>query len=320
MITKFNKFERVAGLFVLTAILGAVGAAIGVAVKQGWFETKTYYTTTFENADGVHQGTVVQMAGLRAGAVEDVELLADNRIQVKFYVLGKFTNRVRQDSVAQLIRPFIIGERLLDLSVGTETAAPLAQGEPVLSTEALDLMSIISGKKMNQYFSKVGGLLENIEVLLNAFKDKGRAETIVRIFDRLDPLLKNLNTMSTEVTKLSRQVNKDDNLQLVLQNLAVTTAEINRILPDLNAANPEMAKDLAVMTQNLAMMTKALGPAMKTIEPELPRTSQRLVEALDETVVVLKAMQKSFLMKSNAQEVREEEAQRRLPASQDLGK
>lgn len=319
MITKFNKFERVAGLFVLTAIVGAAAAAIGVAIKQGWFETKTYYSTTFENADGVHQGTVVQMAGLRAGAVEDVELLADNRIQVKFYVIGKFQNRVREDSTAQLIRPFIIGERILDLSVGSETMPPLAQHASVRSNEALDLMSIISGKKMNQYFSKVGGLLENIEVLLTAFKDKGRAESIVRIFDRLDPLLKNLNTMSFEVTKLSKQVNKDDSLPIVLQNLAVTTAEINRILPELNAANPEMAKDLAVMTQNLATMTKALGPAMKSIEPDLPKTSHRLVEALDETVVVLKAMQKSFLMKSNAQEVREEEA-RRLPSSQELGK
>lgn len=319
MITKFNKFERVAGLFVLTAILGVSAAAIGVAVKQGWFETKTYFTTTFENADGVHQGTVVQMAGLRAGAVDEVELLADNRIQVKFYVMGKFQARVRQDSTAQLIRPFIIGERILDLSVGSEASPELVQNSVVASAEALDLMSIISGKKMNHYFSKVGGLLENIEVLLNAFKEKGRAESLVRVFDRLDPLLMNLNTMSTEVTKLSRQVNKNDNLQVVVANLAVTTAEINRILPELNEANPEMAKDLAVMTQNLAQMMKALGPAMKAIEPDMPKTSKRLVEALDETVVVLKAMQKSFLMRSNAEEVREEES-RRLPASQELGK
>ncbi|MNL48442.1 hypothetical protein D3C87_1713010 [compost metagenome] len=61
-------------------------------------------------------------------------------------------------------------------------------------------------------------------------------------------------------------------------------------------------------------MTRALGPAMKEIEPELPGASVRLVEALNETVVVLKAMQKSFFMKSNVKEVLEEEAQR-LPAN-----
>ncbi|MNT88931.1 hypothetical protein D3C72_2295660 [compost metagenome] len=69
------------------------------------------------------------------------------------------------------------------------------------------------------------------------------------------------------------------------------------------------------MTQNLAVVTKALGPAVKAVEPELPGASLRLMEALNETVVVLKAMQKSFFMKSNVQEVHDEEASRRTPAS-----
>lgn len=319
MIVKFSKFERIAGLFVLTAIIGGIATAVGVAVKQGWFETKTFYSTTFENADGIHQGTIVQMSGLRAGSVEDVELLKDNRIKVSFYLMGQYQDRVKTDSTAQLIRPFIIGERILDISVGSEDSPMIANNGVLPSTEALDLMTVISGKKMNVYFSKVSGLLENIEVILNAFKDKGRAQSIVRIFDRLDPLLNNLNTMSFEVTKLSKQVNKDESLQLVLSNLAVTTSELNKILPALNEANPEMAKDLGVLTQNLAVMMKALGPAVKAVEPDLPQTSKRLVEAVDETVVVLKAMQKSFLMRGNAEEVRDDELRRR-PASQNLGK
>ncbi|KYG69855.1 multidrug ABC transporter substrate-binding protein [Bdellovibrio bacteriovorus] len=315
MKVKFSKFERVAGLFIVVAIFGIILTAISAAVKQGWFEPKVRYTTTFENADGLHQGTLVQMSGLRAGAVESVELESDNRIRVSFYILGKFQDRVRENSTVQLIRPFIIGERVLDLSVGHDQFQVLPAQSAVKSLETVDLMTLMSGKNMNSYLSKLGGILESMQVIMDAFADKSRAESMVRVIDRLDPLMKNLNTMSTEVIKLSRQATHDDGVQKLVGNLAVTTKEINRILPELNEENPQLAKDLAVMTQNLATVTRALGPAVKAVEPELPGASIRLVEALNETVVVLKAMQKSFFMRGSVREVRDEEAHERLPAN-----
>ncbi|AHZ84286.1 MlaD family protein [Bdellovibrio bacteriovorus] len=315
MKVKFNKFERIAGLFVVLAIVGVILTAISAAVKQGWFEPKVRYTTTFENADGIHQGTLVQMAGLRAGAVETVELESDNRIRVGFYVLGKFQDRIRENSTVQLIRPFIIGERVLELTVGNEEFEVIPGHSAVKSIETVDLMTLMSGKHLNSYLSKLGGILESVQVLVDAFADKSRAESLVRVIDRLDPLVKNLNTMSMEVIKLSKQATHDDGVQKLVGNLAVTTREINKILPELNEQNPEMAKDLAVMTQNLAVMTKALGPAVKQVEGELPGASVRLVQALDETVVVLKAMQKSFFMRSSVKEVKDEETQDRLPAN-----
>lgn len=314
MKVKFNKFERIAGLFVLLAIGGVLLTALSAAIKQGWFETKVRYTTTFENADGIHQGTLVQMSGLRAGAVDSVELESDNRIRVGFHVLGKFQDRIRENSTVQLIRPFIIGERVLEVGVGSDQFPVVADNHMLKSVETVDLMTLMSGKSMNNYLSKLGGILESMQVIVDAFADKSRAESMVRVIDRLDPLMKNLNTMSTEVIKLSKQATKDDGVEKLVGNLAVTTKEINKILPELNDQNPQLAKDLAVMTQNLATVTKALGPAVHHVEAELPGASVRLVEALNETVVVLKAMQKSFFMRSSVQEVKEEEA-KRVPAN-----
>lgn len=310
---KFNKFERVAGMFILVAMFGVVLTGLAAAVRQGWFEPRVRYKTTFENADGIRQGTLVQLSGLKVGAVDSVELDKDNRVRVEFYILGKFQDRVRENSQAQLVRPFIIGERVLDLSVGSEQFATIPEGGFVQSAETMDLMTLMSGKNMNNYLAKLGGILESMQVIMDAFADKSRAESLVRVIDRLDPLMKNLNTMSTEVIKLSRQATHEDGMQKLVGNLNSTTREINRILPELNEQNPDLAKDLAVMTQNLAIVTKALGPATKNVEAELPGASVRLIEALNETVVVLKAMQKSFFMRSNVQEVREEEA-RRWPA------
>lgn len=314
MKVKFSKFERVAGLFVMLAIGGVLVTALSAAIKQGWFEPKVRFTTTFESADGIREGTLVQMAGLRAGEVETVELESNNRIRVGFYVLGKYQSRVRENSTVQLIRPFIIGEKVLDLTVGSEEFDVIPDQSAIRSEETVDLMTLMSGKHLNTYLTKLGGILESVQVLVDAFADKSRAESLVRVIDQLDPLLKNLNTLSTEVIKLSKQATHDNGVQKLVGNLSLTTQEINKILPELNKANPDMARDLAVMTQNLSIMTKALGPAVKEVEKDLPGASVRLVQALNETVVVLKAMQKSFFMKSSVREVREEEG-RRLPAS-----
>lgn len=285
---KITYYERVAGLFVLFAILGCMIAAASVAIKQGWFEDKIYFQTYFENADGLHEGTVVQMAGLRAGSVSEVQLEADNKIRVVFYVLGKFRDKVKKDSVAQLIRPFVIGDRMLDITVGSPNINMLQAGETLPSNEATDIMSILSGKKLGNYMAQTAQMLENLKVVMEAFLSKDRTEAMIKIFDKLNPLIENMNTMSVEVTKLSKQATEKNNMQAVMANVALLTAELNKTIPQLNAA-------------------------MKEMGPELPKTARRAVEALDEATVLIKAMQKSMLLRSNVEAVRAEE-KARLPA------
>jgi phospholipid/cholesterol/gamma-HCH transport system substrate-binding protein len=319
MKVKFNKFERIAGLFVITAIVGVVITAVSVAARQGWFANKVYYNTVFSAAEGIHAGTAVQMAGLHAGSVDDVELLDDNTIKVSFHVLGKFEERIKVDSQTQLIRPFIIGDRVLEVTVGSKEEKVLPQGQMIVSRETLDIMTLLSGRSLGTNLEKLTVTLQNLAKMVEALTSKDRTQSLVRIFDRLDPLLANVDVLTSELTKLSRQATYKGNLQTVVSNLSVTTQEINAILPALNKENPELAHDLSEMTKNIAVLSqdfKVLGPALRAVGPELPQATKRAVEALNETVVMMKAMQKSMLLRGSVQEVREQEAKERLPASQ----
>lgn len=318
MKVKFNKYERIAGIFVVSAIVGVAVTVVSVAARQGWFANKIYYTTSFAAAEGIHAGTTVQMAGINAGSVDAVELHDDNTIEVRFYILGKFEERIKQDSRAQLIRPFIIGDRVLEVTVGSQSSAVLPANSEIASRETLDIMTLLSGRSLGTNLEKLTGTLQNLAHMVEALTSKDRTQSLVRIFDRLDPLLANIDLMANEMTKLSRQATHKGNLQNVISNLSVTTNEINAILPALNKENPELAKDLAEMTRNLAGLSedfKVLGPALKSVGPELPQATKRAVEALNETVVMMKAMQKSMLLRGSVQEVRDEEAKARVPAS-----
>lgn len=339
MKVKFTKFERVAGLFVLSVILGGVVLMVGVAVKQGWFETKIEFMTSLKNADGIRAGTMVQMAGIRAGQVTDVDIHSDDEIRVRFEVAEKYHSLIHQDSVVRTIRPFIISEKVLDISIGSNDQKVLAAGSTIKSEATADIMDLISGRVMIPHTETLVKMFESVHMIAESILNPERSKDFIRIFDEMAPLLKNMNHMSQEVTALIRGPDKDKGLIRVVQNLLVTTRELNRMLPEINKMTPHIAKftpilaeegpkvagDLAKIAANMAVLTDELQGTLPIVKaaledagPEFPRAARRAMEALDETVVTLKALQKSFLLRSNAREVREEEAEQarreRMPA------
>ncbi|MGZ5135947.1 MAG: MlaD family protein [Flavitalea sp.] len=340
---KFNKFERAAGLFVIAAIVGSFAIAISVAVQKGWFAHKIQFSTVFENADGVHSGTAVQIAGLHAGSVEEVELKGENKIKVTFSVLQKFAEHIRQDSKAQLVRPFIIGERVLEVTVGKDETPMLAENSLLPSYETLDLMTLLSDKKLSENMGTMTEIIDNLKVLVSAFTDKRGTEDFIRIVNKIEPLIDNLNDMSTGLAKVSRQATKHDNLAIVLDNTKLLTNELNAVLPIVKKNAPELGRNITIIVNNLAQLTqdfndvlpmlkakapglgsditkilanlaqitqdlRTLTPAIVEMAPTLPKTGRRTVELIDEFVVLAKALQRSFLLQSNVEEVRKEEA------------
>lgn len=340
MKVKFNTYERVAGLFVLGAILGGFFTMVGVAIQQGWFETKVTFTTHLKNADGIRPGTVVQMAGLRAGQVVSVDLQSSDEIKVVFEISEKYHSMVRQNSIVRTIRPFIISEKVLDISIGDSKLPMIAKGGHITSEPTADIMDLISGRLLSPHLDSLTKMFDSIHMIAEAILNPERSQDFIHIFDQLAPLAKNMNELSREVTTLLRGTGKrKKGLIQVVQNLHTTTNELNRMLPELNKVVPHVAKftpaiveegpkvagDLAKIAANLAVLTDeiqktlpAVKAALEEVGPEFPRATRRAIEALDETVVTLKALQKSFLLRSNAREVREEEAARersRIPAT-----
>ncbi len=283
---RFNKLEKVAGLFVCLAILASVLGSVGIAVKNGWFSRKVKYATELESADGIHVGTTVQIAGLRVGSVTDVDLESNDRVMVKFEILEKFQTKVRADSRVHMFRPFILAEKVLEVSAGAESEQLVAAGDLVPTVSSTDIMDLLSGKKMGMALASFDKLAESLKIAGEAFADPKRTKALVGVLDRLYPLVENLNTMSLEVAKITKSTGRE--------------------VPDLGAQLGQIVKNLNVLTAEFQKLTPAIG----AIAPELPRTSRRAIEALDETVVLLKAMQKSFLFKAGVDEVHKEENRR----------
>jgi phospholipid/cholesterol/gamma-HCH transport system substrate-binding protein len=294
MQAKFNHFERVAGLFVFAAFVGAITFLGVTTIKKGWLATKVVYSTQVASADGLYEGVPVKISGLRAGEVTDVELISSSEVIVRFAVLEKMAHYIRKDSIVQVVRPFVIGDKAIEISVGSDDQPAADPNIHLVSVASFDMMDLVSGRKLGPFLGSLEGVMVNISTLAKAFADPKRTEALIRMFDKVDPMLTNLNKMSVEVTRL--------------------TKDLNGVIPEMREYSPALGKDLASLVKDLNVLTSHLSPTMESIGPELPKASRRALEALDEMVVTLKAIQKSFLLSGNVKEVRSEEKSR-TPAS-----
>lgn len=306
---KLSRIERIAGLFVAGTLVGCLMITVVMAVKKGWFESTVTYFAEVPTADGLHSGTDVQMSGLRIGAVDEVAFDRGNRVKIRFHIKQKYQEQIRSDSQLTVLRPFVIGEKVLDISVGTEQAEVLKEGSAVQVASSYDFMDVFSGKKLGPFLGLLEGMSANVKVLADALSKTERSENLIKLLDLTLPLVQNMNAMAAETVKTLKPLNRDKQVEVLLGQVVSLSQQLNKVLPTITENTPQLVQSLVALTKTF----EQLIPALNVIAPELPTASKRALQALDETVVTLKALQKSFLLRGNVKEVREEE---RKPASE----
>jgi len=306
---RLSHFEKVAGLFIVGGVSLIILSWFFAALKQGWLETRSTYYAKFPSGEGLYSGLDVLLSGIRVGSVTKVELLDSNEVKVEFTVLSKYADKIRQDSRALLIRPFVLGEKALEITLGSRNLPILEPDSELKVLQTFDVMSLLSGR-MGGDFAHLGNTLNNLAKVVVQLLDRDKLEGLIKTIDRIDSLLNNLDVMSKEVATLSRQLNRNENLRKLVRDLANLSYELNNVMPELKNRAPLMADNFERLVENMATLSeqfKVIGPAIVEVGPELPQATRRALEALDETVVILKALQRSFILKGHADDVREEE-------------
>lgn len=318
MKVKFNKFERVAGIFVLTAMISGIVSLAVVAVKQSWFERRINFKTTLVQAEGIFPGTKVKMAGLKVGRVNSVKLQKDGNIVVEFDVLQSYADKIKTDSRIIISRPlFVIGEKIFDIDMGSAEHEVLQANSMIPALDAFDIGELLSPENLTPYIKSFSELAKSMRFLAESFMSEERTRSMVEMFDEMRPLLKNANRAAIDVHVISKQLTHGKNLGIVMKNMARATTEIDKQMASLikmSKRMPRLVKNTSRVMRNMAKLSKEMNkliPAIAAVAPELPEASKRAIEAMNEAVIVLKAMQKSFMLKGSVEEVRQAEQERK---------
>jgi phospholipid/cholesterol/gamma-HCH transport system substrate-binding protein len=135
-----------AGVFVaLTlALLAVVVLLIGKANRV--FDRQVSYHMYFENVEGLKIDSPVWVGGLEVGRVSGIDFLSDvedPRIDVKIELARRFSNRVRADSVARITGRGVLGDKAIDISMGSAKTPAIPPGGEIQIGSSGELTTLL---------------------------------------------------------------------------------------------------------------------------------------------------------------------------------
>ena len=141
-----NALKLRVGVFVLLALATFLGLIYALGARARLFESRYTVHADFTEVGGLVEGATVRLAGVQIGRVTAVTLPGQpgGKVRVDLTIARRFSDRIRKNSVARIETQGLLGDRIVEITVGDTTAPPLAPGEVLVSRDPADFSRIIS--------------------------------------------------------------------------------------------------------------------------------------------------------------------------------
>lgn len=213
--------ELKVGLFVVAALLVGGVLIFIVGNQRNVFRTKTAYYSVFHNVSGLRAGMPVRIAGVDVGTIGKVELRNNGRIYVAVNIVDAYAPLVRRGGLATIGSKGMLGDKLLDVSVGT--GPPIPPGGQITSSEPKDIFTTLQ---------ETGGsaqeVLENLRTGTEALRDPQFGRDVVALTRNLEQVTGMLATGHGTVQRLMTDEQLAGRLDHTLTQLDVATTELAR--------------------------------------------------------------------------------------------
>ena len=131
------------GIFVLVAI-GVLLLTIFMIGRQKSLFTNTFSVyANFKNVSGLQTGNFVRFAGINVGTVSDISISNDSTVRVDILLQTRVKPYIKADSRASIASDGLMGDKLLQIAAGSDTAKLLKAGGQVTGVEPMDMDKIM---------------------------------------------------------------------------------------------------------------------------------------------------------------------------------
>jgi phospholipid/cholesterol/gamma-HCH transport system substrate-binding protein len=182
------------GALVLTAILLFMGFVFSVGKRSALFEERYSLWTSFSSTEGLAVGAPVRLAGVTVGNVTRIAFgreLKDRRIALTLSVEQRVQDRIREDSVASIGTIGLVGDKVLDVTVGSLDRPALQPGARLASVDPLDYTVLV--QKGDRILDNVTRITASLDEFLAGGESAGKRN--------LNEALRSLRATLVEVEK-----------------------------------------------------------------------------------------------------------------------
>lgn len=135
-----------AGIFVAMGMVLAGIVIFFIGQETRLFEAQRTYRAYFQNVQGLTEESPVWLGGLKVGKVESIGFTKgalERGVEVRFRIAARLADRVREDSVVRLSSLGVVGEKAVDVSLGSMSSPIVPDGGEVRSDQSADLNAVL---------------------------------------------------------------------------------------------------------------------------------------------------------------------------------
>jgi phospholipid/cholesterol/gamma-HCH transport system substrate-binding protein len=190
------------GLFILGALL-VVGVTVFFIGKQKNIFTSTFPVyANFGNVSGLQVGNYVRFAGINVGTVNNIDIVNDTTVRVEMVLQTKVKQYLHGDSRASIGSDGLMGDKLVQVSAGTDSAGVLKNGQ-LTGVNPLD---------MDKIMGRLGGIATDAQTITS---------NLAGIFSKV-------NNGNGSLGKLLNSDALANNLETTMKSTNQTVQTINR--------------------------------------------------------------------------------------------
>lgn len=241
------------GLFVLVSLAALIGFIYLLGAQARFFEPRYELVVEFTEVGGLTPGATVRLAGVQIGRVTRVSLpeKPGAKVRVSLSIARRFGDRIRQNSIARIETQGLLGDKIVEISVGTLEAPALKPGEAIASRDPVEV-------------SRLAG--ESVEILKNLAALSGVLRTTVETFNGTKAL-EDLAAVLRSARRVTEQVEKGSGwLRVLLYEEPEVLHRLNRVLTS---------------TEQLLAQSRGESALGVLLSAESGRAARQLLEAME---------------------------------------
>ena len=237
------------GALILVALIILAIAILKLGQSGNLFGKRYHLVSFVGNVSGLRIGGPVTIAGQLAGSIDDIKFLppdADTtrNLKIVLQVNQSLQTQVRTDSRAKIKTQGLLGDKVLDISVGTPKNRPLREGDTLLIAPAVDYEAVV------QQASSIMGQVADVTRDLKRVTDQinrgqgtlGQLLTNRTLYDQLNATLDRTSALMSRLENPRGTIGRllDDPTLYYSLNRAVASAD--SIITGMNRSNGTLAK------------------------------------------------------------------------------
>jgi phospholipid/cholesterol/gamma-HCH transport system substrate-binding protein len=283
-----------AGLLVFLAIIYLLGA------QARYFERKHQLVAEFTQVGGLIEGATVRLAGVQIGRVTSVDLPPEpgGKVRVTMTIGKRFTDRIRRDSEARIATQGLLGDKLIEITIGSPDAPPLAPGELLASEDPFEMSEVFAAGArtltgVNRLTSALTSTVEQIDKAGTIDKLNRLTSAAAAAMERIDEAgtVDKLNRLTAALGGAVDRLNRSG----TLDELGSAVKSARRITDQIEKGNgwahallyeePQALRRLdEILVSTQALIARAQSPdsaVSAVLSPESGRAVRSLLAAMD---------------------------------------